>query len=126
VSATAADAPLAMEAAAVAIEGGNAGEGGDLARERIELGQVTDQRSRVAQAISGIALCIAILLVALVFVRRTGPLTTVRSLGVGMVWLLLTLVFEFGLRPPGSTPEVGGSAGWPIGSRTEIFGHWCF
>ena len=51
---------------------------------------------RVAQRISGISLCMVILLITLAFVRGFGPLTRLHLLGVGVLWLLLTLVFELG------------------------------
>jgi hypothetical protein len=54
VSATTADTTFAMEGTAVAIEGSDAGEGGDLAaRERTELGEIADQAARDAWADAG-------------------------------------------------------------------------
>ena len=47
--------------------------------------------------LSGILLCVLIMVVSFVFIRWLGPLRTAQSLLVGLLWLFLTLAFEFGL-----------------------------
>lgn len=49
-----------------------------------------------ALVLSGVLLSALIVVVALVFIRRLGPLTSSQSLRVGLLWLCLTLAFEFG------------------------------
>jgi len=49
-----------------------------------------------ALAFSAVLLCALILVVSLIFVRWLGSLDTWQSLRVGLLWLLLTLAFEFG------------------------------
>jgi hypothetical protein len=49
-----------------------------------------------AFALSGVLLSVLIVVVALVFIRWLGPLGTSQSLRVGLLWLCLTLAFEFG------------------------------
>jgi hypothetical protein len=46
--------------------------------------------------LSGILLSILIVVVSLAFVRWLAPLNTQQSLGVGLLWVCLTLAFEFG------------------------------
>lgn len=46
--------------------------------------------------LSGILLSILIVVVSLAFVRWLAPLSTPQSLGIGLLWLCLTLAFEFG------------------------------
>lgn len=50
----------------------------------------------LALVLSGLLLCACILVVALVFVPRLGRLRAVQSLNLGLLWLALTLAFEFG------------------------------
>lgn len=49
-----------------------------------------------ALVFSGVLLSVLIVVVSLVFIRWLGPLTTSQSLRVGLLWLCLTLGFEFG------------------------------
>lgn len=50
----------------------------------------------VAFLLSGALLSLCIVAVAALWVPRLGLLGTGQSLGVGLLWLLLTLAFEFG------------------------------
>ncbi len=50
----------------------------------------------LALVLSGFLLCACILVVALVFIPRLGRLRAVQSLNLGLLWLALTLAFEFG------------------------------
>lgn len=49
-----------------------------------------------ALVLSGLLLCTCILAVALACIPRLGPLDRTQWLGMGLLWLLLTLGFEFG------------------------------
>ena len=49
-----------------------------------------------ALVVSGLLLATCIVIVALVLVPRLGPLTLRQRLGIGLFWLALTLIFEFG------------------------------
>ena len=49
-----------------------------------------------ALVVSGLLLATCIVVVARVFVPRLGPLTRRQRLGIGLLWLALTLIFEFG------------------------------
>jgi len=50
----------------------------------------------LALVLSGILLSVCIVVVTLAFVRWLGPLTSSQCLWLGLFWLCLTLVFEFG------------------------------
>ena len=50
----------------------------------------------VARALSTVILCALILLVARSTIRWIGPRTARAALGIGGLWFVLTLVFEFG------------------------------
>jgi hypothetical protein len=49
-----------------------------------------------AFVLSGILLSLCIVVIAFMFVRRLGPVGTAGSVYVGLLWLLLTVAFEFG------------------------------
>ena len=49
-----------------------------------------------ALVVSGLLLATCIVVVAFVFLPRLGPLTLRQRLGIGLFWLTLTLIFEFG------------------------------
>jgi len=49
-----------------------------------------------ALVLSGLLLAACILIVALVLVPRLGKLRGARALSIGLLWLVLTLAFEFG------------------------------
>ena len=49
-----------------------------------------------ALVLSGILLAVLILLVAFVFVPRFGQVGRAQALYLGLLWLILTLAFEFG------------------------------
>jgi len=50
----------------------------------------------LALVLSGVLLCACIVAVALVLVPRLGPLRAAQALNLGLLWLALTLAFEFG------------------------------
>ena len=50
----------------------------------------------VALVLSGLLLCLCIVVISLIFVHRLGRLGTSQSLSIGLFWLCLTLAFEFG------------------------------
>jgi hypothetical protein len=50
----------------------------------------------VALLLSGVLLSVAILAVSLLLVPALGRLSSSRCLYVGLLWLCLTLIFEFG------------------------------
>lgn len=49
----------------------------------------------LAFVLSGILLSLCIVVVSLVLVPRVGRLTTTQSLNLGLLWVVLTLMFEF-------------------------------
>lgn len=49
----------------------------------------------LAFLLSGILLSVCIVVVSLVFVPRVGRLSTAQSLNLGLLWVVLTLMFEF-------------------------------
>ena len=49
----------------------------------------------VALPLSGITLSVLVFAIALVFVPRLGTLSAKLYLGIGLVWVVLTLAFEF-------------------------------
>jgi hypothetical protein len=46
--------------------------------------------------VSGILLSFLILIVAVLLARRLNSMSTLRCLAIGLLWLSLTLIFEFG------------------------------
>lgn len=52
---------------------------------------------RVAEPVSGIILCVLILTVSLIFIPRTGRGTQNTYWKIGVVWIVLTVVFETAL-----------------------------
>jgi hypothetical protein len=50
----------------------------------------------VARALSTVILCALVVLVTWLSIRWIGPLNPRQALGVGLFWLVLTLLFEFG------------------------------
>jgi hypothetical protein len=50
----------------------------------------------IALVVSGVLLSVAIVAVSLLLVPRLGRLSTSQCLYVGLLWLCLTLIFEFG------------------------------
>lgn len=50
----------------------------------------------LAFVLSGVLLSVCIVVVSLVFVPRLDRLRAAQSLNLGLLWLVLTLVFEFG------------------------------
>lgn len=49
-----------------------------------------------ALILSGVILSVCVLVIAVIAVPKLGPMTTHEALGIGVYWLLLTLLFEFG------------------------------
>lgn len=49
-----------------------------------------------ALVLSGVILSVCILAIAVAAVPRLGPMATHEAFGIGVFWLLLTLLFEFG------------------------------
>lgn len=49
-----------------------------------------------ALILSGVILSVCVLVIAVIAVPKLGPMTTHEALGIGVFWLLLTLLFEFG------------------------------
>lgn len=76
-----------------------------------------------ALILSGVILSVCVLVIAVIAVPKLGPMTTHEALGIGVFWLLLTLLFEFGFgrlvqhKPWGELLEAYTFAGgnvWPI------------
>lgn len=76
-----------------------------------------------ALILSGVILSVCILVIAVVAVPKLGPMATHQALGIGVFWLVLTLLFEFGFgrlvqhKPWGELLEAYTFAGgnlWPI------------
>ena len=76
-----------------------------------------------ALVLSGALLSACILVIAVIAVPKLGPMATHQALGIGVFWLVLTLLFEFGFgrlvqhKPWRELLEAytfGGGNVWPI------------